>query len=117
MNTKYKEMVSKLDDIIEQIKTERGSDIKFGGASLQDTRHDETMYKQLRKMITTLSTFMNLRDTMIRNPRIKGIDEPIRLIEKLHNLFWKVRRSLDSSYDKGDGDLENYYNEVYKWKK
>jgi hypothetical protein len=117
MNTDYKEKVSKLNDIKEQIKTERGSDIKFGGASLQDTRHDETMYKQLRKMITPLSTFMNLRDTMIRNPRIKGIDEPIRLIEKLHNLFWKVRRSLDSSYDKGDGDLENYYNEVYKWKK
>jgi hypothetical protein len=53
----------------------------------------------------------------MENPNIKGIDEPIRLIEKLHNLFWKVRRSLDSFYDKDDGDLENYYNEVYKEKK
>jgi hypothetical protein len=111
LNDDYKEMVSNLNNIIEQIK-------KFGDASITwNTANNETIYKQLKEMIPQLATFMVNREIMMENPDIEGIVEPIKLIGKLNNLFWEVRDNLDSYYDKGDGDLEKYYNEVHKEKK
>jgi hypothetical protein len=111
LNDDYKEMVSNLNNIIEQIK-------KFGDASITwNTANNETIYKQLKEMIPQLATFMVNREIMMENPDIEGIDKPIKLIGKLNNLFWEVVDNLDSYYDKGDSDLKKYYIEVYKEKK